>query len=156
MSFQTPGGPAAKRRRIETANATLRKPFRSPMISRQQNQFGTGSTLESPSTSRAGPAAVSTPQTPATPASLRSQRPAPPATASPLSTAPNLTAGDTPEPRRSTNLDLGSGRSIKATGCGAASPGEHEASGADLLHRILASQRRDAGDRRGGGGERGN
>ncbi|KAK3393634.1 putative meiosis protein [Podospora didyma] len=34
-STQTPG-PAAKRRRVDAANAALRKPFRSPMISRQQ------------------------------------------------------------------------------------------------------------------------
>ncbi|KAK4144359.1 uncharacterized protein C8A04DRAFT_27813 [Dichotomopilus funicola] len=38
MSFQTPGGPAAKRRRIEAANATLRKPFRSPLAGRQKEK----------------------------------------------------------------------------------------------------------------------
>ncbi|KAK4241576.1 hypothetical protein C8A03DRAFT_41059 [Achaetomium macrosporum] len=141
MSFQTPGGPAAKRRRIEAANATLRKPFKSPLISRQQNQSGTKTTLESPSASHSVPATVSTPQTSATPAPVRSQRHAPPsAGASPLSTAPILPAGDTPELKRSTNLNLSLSRSLKAT-AGAASPGEHQDEGSDLLHRILASQR---------------
>ncbi|EGZ77939.1 hypothetical protein NEUTE2DRAFT_147310 [Neurospora tetrasperma FGSC 2509] len=34
MSSRTTPGPAAKRRRVELANATLRRPFRSPMINR--------------------------------------------------------------------------------------------------------------------------
>ncbi len=45
MPPQTPTpstNPATKRRRIEAANATLRKPFRSPLVARQQQASGTG------------------------------------------------------------------------------------------------------------------
>lgn len=76
MSFQTPGGHDAKRRRIEAANATLRKPFRSPLVNRQQH--------ETP-----GPAATDS-VTPHTPAPARGSRHAS-NTAPPLSTSPTLT-----------------------------------------------------------------
>jgi len=36
--------PAAKKRRVEAANATLRKPFRSPLISRPKTEEGAAST----------------------------------------------------------------------------------------------------------------
>lgn len=46
--------PAAKRRRIETANSTLRKPFRSPVI--KPPGQGASPTAETPVRPRAGPA----------------------------------------------------------------------------------------------------
>ncbi|KAL2271249.1 hypothetical protein VTJ83DRAFT_620 [Remersonia thermophila] len=82
MSFQTPGGPAAKRRRIEAANITLRKPFRSPLIHRppagsgsqdqQQQQQQQQPTTDADRTSST---ASATPHTPATPASSRNVHP---------------------------------------------------------------------------------
>lgn len=83
MSFHTPGGHDAKRRRIEAANATLRKPFRSPLVNRQHH--------ETP-----GPAATDS-VTPHTPAPTRGSRHAP-NTASPLSTSPTLTPWS-PQPK---------------------------------------------------------
>ncbi|KAK5663750.1 hypothetical protein OQA88_4181 [Cercophora sp. LCS_1] len=48
MSSQTPG-PAAKRRRVEVANAALRKPFRSPLLNRTMPASGaTSATPDSP------------------------------------------------------------------------------------------------------------
>ncbi|KAH6853898.1 hypothetical protein B0I37DRAFT_440986 [Chaetomium sp. MPI-CAGE-AT-0009] len=94
MSFQTPGGPAAKRRRIEAANATLRKPFRSPLVSRQQTEPGADS-APSPSISRTSPAASFTPHTPVTPAPGRGGHR--PVAASPLfTTSPSPTTTSTP------------------------------------------------------------
>ncbi|KAH6650602.1 hypothetical protein F5144DRAFT_637654 [Chaetomium tenue] len=94
MSFQTPGGPAAKRRRIEIANATLRKPFRSPLVNRQQTEPGTES-APSPSVNRNSSTAASfTPQTPATPAPARGGHRL--TAASPLSTSPSLASASTP------------------------------------------------------------
>ena len=73
MSSQTPGGaPSAKRRRLDTANATLRKPFRSPMINRQQNKSVSDTGAQSsPSINQTSAAGIITPQTPATPAPAR-------------------------------------------------------------------------------------
>lgn len=93
MSFQTPGGPAAKRRRIETANATLRKPFKLPFVNRQQTEPGVDST-PSPSINRGSSAASFTAQTPATPVPARGGRR--PTAASPLSTSPSLITASTP------------------------------------------------------------
>ncbi|KAK4105617.1 hypothetical protein N658DRAFT_483068 [Parathielavia hyrcaniae] len=62
MSFQTPSGPAAKRRRIETANATLRKPFRSPLIARKEEEQGDSQALSPSNIVRGSPAiAVASP-----------------------------------------------------------------------------------------------
>ncbi|KAL2257184.1 hypothetical protein VTK26DRAFT_545 [Humicola hyalothermophila] len=76
MSSQTPGvPPSAKRRRLEAANATLRKPFRSPLINRQQVRPGIGnSTPDSPSGNLnrdSGVAGAATAVTPATPVPVR-------------------------------------------------------------------------------------
>ncbi|KAK4197844.1 hypothetical protein QBC40DRAFT_284700 [Triangularia verruculosa] len=43
-SQNTPDIPSAKRRRVDAANATLKKPFRSPMINRQAQQSPTATT----------------------------------------------------------------------------------------------------------------
>ncbi|KAK1781267.1 hypothetical protein QBC45DRAFT_71269 [Copromyces sp. CBS 386.78] len=50
MSSHSTPGPAAKRRRVELANATLRKPFRSPMINRTNS--GDKSTNPTPTSQR--------------------------------------------------------------------------------------------------------
>lgn len=42
--------PSAKRRRVDAANETLKKPFRSPMVKRPQPLAGSGTTESSPST----------------------------------------------------------------------------------------------------------
>lgn len=42
--------PAAKRRRVDAAHETLKKPFRSPMIKRPQSNAGTGTAASSPVT----------------------------------------------------------------------------------------------------------
>ncbi|OIW24004.1 hypothetical protein CONLIGDRAFT_674153 [Coniochaeta ligniaria NRRL 30616] len=42
--------PAAKRRRVDAAHETLKKPFRSPMVKRPQPQAGPGITASSPAT----------------------------------------------------------------------------------------------------------
>lgn len=42
--------PAAKRRRVDAANATLKKPFRSPMVKRAPPQDDVGATARSPAT----------------------------------------------------------------------------------------------------------
>ncbi|KAJ4297271.1 hypothetical protein N0V88_004189 [Collariella sp. IMI 366227] len=103
MSFQTPSGPAAKRRRIDAANATLRKPFRSPLI-RQPSNLGSENLSDSPSTTRgptSGAGVIGNTATPATPAPSRNHRPIP-AASSPLSTTPGLTAiSTTPLPKKS-------------------------------------------------------
>ncbi|GAB1310535.1 Swi5-dependent recombination DNA repair protein 1 [Madurella fahalii] len=114
MSFQTPGGPAAKRRRVEAANATLRKPFRSPLISRRQQSqvqsspgFSPEKIQNSPNgggvASRASAAASAAGvRTPATPAHAGGPRPEPSAAvaaSSPLANSnrpnPSLGAVDT-------------------------------------------------------------
>ncbi|KAL2125074.1 hypothetical protein VTJ04DRAFT_1439 [Mycothermus thermophilus] len=76
MSFQTPGGPAAKRRRIEAANLTLRKPFRSPLINRQPTTESSSQTLQQnhhhqqAGTGRAAPSGTRAIRAPSTPASI--------------------------------------------------------------------------------------
>lgn len=57
LEMSTTSTPAAKRRRIETANSTLRKPFRSPVI--KPPGQGTSPAAETPVRARAGPAARS-------------------------------------------------------------------------------------------------
>lgn len=108
MSFQTPGGPAAKRRRIDAANVTLRKPFRSPLVTRQQTtETGADSAQNSPSTHRAPPATGTASCVPATPVPTRSSRPAAAATApSPLHANSSLfttVTANTPQPKRLAN-----------------------------------------------------
>ena len=108
MSFQTPGGHDAKRRRIEAANATLRKPFRSPLVNRQpqDNKPGPdGAQQNSPSINR--DSAAPDKATPHTPAPARGSRHAP-AAASPLSTSPSL-ASWSPQPRKQTTTTTTTG-----------------------------------------------
>ncbi|KAK4681615.1 hypothetical protein QC764_108940 [Podospora pseudoanserina] len=73
-SQNTPNIPSAKRRRVDAANATLKKPFRSPMINRQSPSTTTSNatpTQASPSLSRHSIDSLSRPPTsssiPATP-----------------------------------------------------------------------------------------
>ncbi|KAL2023257.1 hypothetical protein VTK56DRAFT_3380 [Thermocarpiscus australiensis] len=166
MSSQTPGGPSAKRRRVEAANATLRKPFRSPLISRRQqdqdqdqdqarnqNQSGPGpdSVQDSPSINHAASAPGINPRSPViTPKPTRGVRPSTftPSTASPLHTSPSLAI-----PKTRTRPSLRSNRSLHtATGTStgdSSSKGqtnknntEEESSDDDLLQRMRAAQRR--------------
>ncbi|VBB72346.1 Putative protein of unknown function [Podospora comata] len=68
-SQNTPNIPSAKRRRVDAANATLKKPFRSPMINRQSPSTTASNatpTQASPSLSRP-PTSSSIPATPSRP-----------------------------------------------------------------------------------------
>ncbi|KAK4128667.1 hypothetical protein N657DRAFT_639154 [Parathielavia appendiculata] len=123
MSFQTPGGPAAKRRRIETANATLRKPFRSPLIARNEDDSQT----LSPSIGRGFTPAASTatPGTPA-PAPRGNRRPTNTAVSPLATTSPALSVVNYSPPSRK--------RPETKTG-------EDYCHDGDLLSRISASQR---------------
>ncbi|KAL2141496.1 hypothetical protein VTI28DRAFT_2370 [Corynascus sepedonium] len=145
MTFQTPGAPAAKRRRIEAANATLRKPFRSPMLSRKDDQPGSESKHNSPTITQESPATKVAPQTPTTPAPARGYRP--PA-ASPLSSSSSShdrspsTAGPktytSQQPRHRVKSDLGSGATTKAKATTTSQSSEQDDN--DLLHRLHLSQ----------------
>lgn len=77
---QTPG-PAAKRRRVDAANATLRKPFRSPMIRRPSES--TPGQEATPSAPRPGPAPGATPARPTSSALFTTPTPATPTPAPP-------------------------------------------------------------------------
>lgn len=77
---QTPG-PAAKRRRVDAANATLRKPFRSPMIWRPSES--TPGQEATPSAPRPGPAPGATPARPTSSALFTTPTPATPTPAPP-------------------------------------------------------------------------
>lgn len=77
---QTPG-PAAKRRRVDAANATLRKPFRSPMIRRPSES--TPGQESTPSAPRPGPAPGATPARPTSSALFTTPTPATPTPAPP-------------------------------------------------------------------------
>ncbi|KAK4040060.1 hypothetical protein C8A01DRAFT_35932 [Parachaetomium inaequale] len=153
MSFQTPGGPAAKRRRIDAANATLRKPFRSPLIRQQDDgqPSSSESAQNSPSTSRAPSVASFTPVTPATPAQARravGDAAAAAAAASPLSASPSLTTTASSTPgliKRSASLTSRPGRSSRATATtkpkhGGANSNNNTAED-DLLQQLQTSQR---------------
>lgn len=100
--------PAAKRRRVDAANATLRKPFHSPLLRRQpaaEESSTPGSTSKTPESnsskrsfeevySPSSPSATKQPQTvrPARPpGNLRRGRPASPLTPSVASAAPQAT-----------------------------------------------------------------
>ncbi|KAK4231194.1 hypothetical protein QBC38DRAFT_467097 [Podospora fimiseda] len=109
MSSQTPNGnnapPSAKRRRAEAANATLKKPFKSPMINRQQatpttNKSSAASTQNLPSVNKF--TKPPQPKVPVTP--LRPQKiPAP----SPLSTSSSFTTpfiNHTPQQQQQTPI----------------------------------------------------
>lgn len=77
---QTPG-PAAKRRRVDAANATLQKPFRSPMIRRPSES--TPGQEATPSAPRPGPAPGATPARPTSSALFTTPTPATPTPAPP-------------------------------------------------------------------------
>ncbi|KAK0667356.1 hypothetical protein QBC41DRAFT_396081 [Cercophora samala] len=89
----TPNIPSAKRRRVDTANATLKKPFRSPMINRQAQQSPATSSVNatptqaSPSLSRSintlsRPSASSSSSIPVTPSRPGNPSPLRPGTSS--------------------------------------------------------------------------
>lgn len=162
MTFQTPGGSAAKRRRIEAANVALRKPFRSPFINRQQDGASADGTHNSPSVARDTPTVNSTPRAPATPAPTRNHRSAAAAAAaaggggggtSPFPfTSPGLTT-TTPQPKRSTNPASGPSRGggpkrTPATTQSTPTNADKDKDKDTLLHQILASQRKLASDLR--------
>ncbi|KAK0753864.1 hypothetical protein B0T18DRAFT_477128 [Schizothecium vesticola] len=75
-SSQTPG-PAAKRRRVDAANATLRKPFRSPMI-RGPSASTPGQETTPCSAPRPGPGPGATPSRPTSSALFPTPTPATP------------------------------------------------------------------------------
>lgn len=164
MSSQTSGGPAAKRRRVEAANATLRKPFRSPLISRQQNPpTPDGSAQASPSANRASTSSTTTatstpapgtlaPRTPATPVATAARRRG-------VGTPPTLLRTTTPTPNPGPRPGPRVGRPVnparrstraEAPGHDADKGDEHDGNGEDedndddlllLLQRMRASQR---------------
>ncbi|KAL2184092.1 hypothetical protein L209DRAFT_781721 [Thermothelomyces heterothallicus CBS 203.75] len=140
MTFQTPGAPAAKRRRIEEANATLRKPFRSPLISRRDgNPPGSESQQNSPSVNRGSSSTKVNAQAPTTPAPARGYRSS---AATPLSSVQNRApsaagpkAPASPTSRQSCNPGRGTTELRPGTAAGG-NPAEQ----GDLLHQLHLAQ----------------
>ncbi|AEO53620.1 hypothetical protein MYCTH_2295193 [Thermothelomyces thermophilus ATCC 42464] len=141
MTFQTPGAPAAKRRRIEEANATLRKPFRSPLISRRDgNPPGSESQQNSPSVNRGSFSTKINAQAPTTPAPARGYRSS--SAATPLSSVQNRApsaagpkAPASPTSRQSCNPGRGTTELRPGTAAG-----ENPAEQGDLLHQLHLAQ----------------
>lgn len=128
MSFQTLGGPAAKRRRIEAANATLRKPFRSPLAGRQTEK---GDKPEAPSNPGLG----------------NTQRPSNTKQPATVADSNNFIPITTPAPNRSAShrLVAASPLSIATTTGAGFSPSRHDTAqnnvdGDNLLQQLSRSQ----------------
>ncbi|KAL2129145.1 hypothetical protein VTI74DRAFT_8180 [Chaetomium olivicolor] len=139
MSFQTPGGPAAKRRRIEAANATLRKPFRSPLI-RQPSQSGPENPQDSPSGRRSSTPASINSTSPATPAPSRDPRP------TAASASPSLTAS-TPGQNKPATLRSKPRRLLPSTAAANKTPLTPSRPGAQPPHSHKTPQDADADEK---------
>lgn len=146
MTFQTPGASAAKRRRIEDANATLRKPFRSPLMSRRDGtQTISENQQNSPSVNRgsSSPATTNT-QTPTTPAPARGHRSS---AATPLSSIQSrafTTAGSkasaNPASRQPDDSGGGTAAEPKRKLAADDNPPPAAEHGEDLLHQLHLAQ----------------